>query len=51
MSLPTNNLKGALLHLKNYNMEKVDLILHWSKNIINFCRLFTNYDQLKNLLA
>ena len=28
MSLPTNNLKGALLHLKNYSMEKVILILH-----------------------
>ena len=28
MSLPTNNLKGALLHLKNYSMEKVVLILH-----------------------
>ena len=33
MSLPTNNLQGALLHFKNYSMEKV-LILYRSKNII-----------------
>ena len=26
-SLPTNNLKGGLLHLKNHSMEKVVLIL------------------------
>ena len=45
MSLPTNNLKGALLHLKNYSMEKVVLILHCSKNIIKFCRLFTNIEE------
>ena len=28
MSLPTNNLKGALLHLKKYCMEKVVRVLH-----------------------
>ena len=28
MILPNNNLKGTLLHLKNYSMEKVVLILH-----------------------
>ena len=43
MSLPTNNLKGALLHLKKYSVEKVVLVLYLSKNIIIFCRLFTNF--------
>ena len=27
---------------ENYSMEKVVLVLHWSKNIIKFCRSFTN---------
>ena len=36
---------------KNYSMKKVVLISHWFKNIIKFCRSFTNYHHLRNLLA